>query len=92
MKLPKKFLLLGSGELGKEFTISAKRLANYVVAVDSYAGAHAMQVADEYEVINMLDSEALEKIVLKYRMNNTRFFFTFLLIFCALNCLRCLKQ
>lgn len=67
MKLPKKFLLLGSGELGKEFTISAKRLANHVVAVDSYAGAPAMQVADEYEVINMLDSEALEKIVLKHK-------------------------
>jgi phosphoribosylglycinamide formyltransferase 2 len=43
----KKILLLGSGELGKEFTISAKRLGCHVVACDSYAGAPAMQVADE---------------------------------------------
>ena len=60
----KKILLLGSGELGKEFVIACKRLGNYVVAVDSYEGAPAMQVADEYEVIDMLNDwygERLEK-------------------------------
>ena len=51
----KKILLLGSGELGKEFTISAKRLGCHVIACDSYVGAPAMQVADEFEVLNMLD-------------------------------------
>ena len=52
-------MLLGSGELGKEFTISAKRLGVEVVAVDRYAGAPAMQVADHFEVINMLDGVGL---------------------------------
>lgn len=46
----KKILLLGSGELGKEFTIAAQRLGQHVIACDAYAGAPAMQVADEYEV------------------------------------------
>lgn len=63
----KKILLLGSGELGKEFVISVKRLGEYVVACDSYAGAPAMQVADECEVFNMLDGDALEQIVQKHR-------------------------
>ena len=48
----KKILLLGSGELGKEFVIAAQRLGQYVVACDSYAGAPAMQVADEFEVFS----------------------------------------
>ena len=51
----KKILLLGSGELGKEFVISAQRKGQYIIACDSYAGAPAMQVADECEVFNMLD-------------------------------------
>ena len=51
----KKILLLGSGELGKEFTIAAQRLGQHVIACDAYAGAPAMQVADEYEVFSMLD-------------------------------------
>ena len=55
----KKILLLGSGELGKEFVIALKRLGEYVVAVDSYNNAPAQQVADEREVINMLDGAAL---------------------------------
>ena len=55
----KKILLLGSGELGKEFVISAKRLGCHVIACDSYAGAPAMQVADESEVFSMLDETAL---------------------------------
>lgn len=55
----KKILLLGSGEVGKEFVIAAKRLGLYVIACDSYEHAPAMQVADECEVFNMLDGEAL---------------------------------
>ena len=45
----KKILLLGSGELGKEFVIALKRLGQYVIAVDSYNDAPAQQVADERE-------------------------------------------
>ncbi len=63
----KKILLLGSGELGKEFVIAAKRLAQYVIAVDSYDNAPAQQVADEREVINMLDGDALDRIVSKHQ-------------------------
>ena len=63
----KRILLLGSGELGKEFTIAAQRIGQYVVAVDSYAGAPAMQVAHESEVINMLDGEALDQVVAKHK-------------------------
>ena len=55
--MTKKILLLGSGELGKEFVIAAQRLGQHVVACDSYAGAPAMQVADECEVFDMLDGE-----------------------------------
>lgn len=62
----KKVMLLGAGELGKELTISLKRLGQTVIAVDRYAGAPAMQVADHFEVINMLDAEALESIVAKH--------------------------
>jgi phosphoribosylglycinamide formyltransferase 2 len=60
-------LLLGAGELGKEFVISAKRLGQRVIAVDRYDGAPAMQVADGFEVINMLDAEALERVVAKHQ-------------------------
>ena len=63
----KKILLLGSGELGKEFVIAAKRKGLYVVACDRYAGAPAMQVADEYEVFSMLDGDALEAVVKKHQ-------------------------
>ena len=59
----KKILLLGSGELGKEFAIAAKRAGQYVIACDSYDNAPAMQVADEAEVINMLDGTALDAVV-----------------------------
>jgi phosphoribosylglycinamide formyltransferase 2 len=65
-RFPKKILLLGAGELGKEFTISAKRLGQTVIAADRYAGAPAMQVADGFEVINMLDGDALDAIVRKH--------------------------
>src|ERR1043165_5686844 len=63
----KKIMLLGSGELGKEFVIAVKRLGQYVVAVDSYNDAPAQQVADEREVINMLDGAALDALVAKHR-------------------------
>jgi phosphoribosylglycinamide formyltransferase 2 len=65
--MQKKILLLGSGELGKEFVIAAKRLGQTVVAVDKYAGAPAMQVADQFEVIDMLDGSELDRIVAKHR-------------------------
>jgi phosphoribosylglycinamide formyltransferase 2 len=63
----KKILLLGSGELGKEFVISAKRLGCHVVACDSYAGAPAMQMADEFCVFSMLDEAALRAAIAKYQ-------------------------
>ncbi len=59
-------MLLGSGELGKEFVIALKRLGQYVIAVDSYNDAPAQQVADEREIINMLDGNALDSIVAKH--------------------------
>ncbi|HYD00620.1 MAG TPA: formate-dependent phosphoribosylglycinamide formyltransferase [Phycisphaerales bacterium] len=59
-------LLLGSGELGKEVAISAKRLGCRVVACDSYAGAPAMQVSDGFEVLNMLDGDALEGVIRRH--------------------------
>ena len=61
-----RILLLGSGELGKEFVIAAQRLGQYVIAVDNYENAPAMQVAQEFEVINMLDGDALDRIVDKH--------------------------
>ena len=66
-RMRKKILLLGSGELGKEFVISCQRLGQYVIAVDSYEGAPAMHVANAFEVINMLDGDALDRIVEKHQ-------------------------
>ena len=63
----KKILLLGSGELGKEFVIACQRLGQYVVAVDSYDHAPAMQVAHEKEIINMLDGDALDNLVERHQ-------------------------
>ena len=60
-------MLLGSGELGKEFVIAAQRLGQYVIACDAYANAPAMQVADECEVFSMLDGDALDAAVAKHR-------------------------
>ncbi len=65
----RKILLLGSGELGKEFVIALKRLGEYVIAVDSYDNAPAQQVADEREVIDMLDGASLDRIVAKHKPN-----------------------
>ncbi|KAA0678942.1 formate-dependent phosphoribosylglycinamide formyltransferase [Roseomonas genomospecies 6] len=62
-----KILLLGSGELGKEFVIAAKRLGCEVVACDSYANAPAMQVADAAEVFSMLDADALRAAIAKHK-------------------------
>ncbi len=61
-----KILLLGSGELGREFVIAAKRLGCHVVACDSYAEAPAMQVADEAQVFSMLDAAALGAAIEKH--------------------------
>lgn len=61
-----KVLLLGSGELGKEVVIALQRLGHHVIACDSYAGAPAMQVADDFEVFSMLDGEALAAAVAKH--------------------------
>ncbi|KAA1268741.1 formate-dependent phosphoribosylglycinamide formyltransferase [Leptospira interrogans] len=65
--MKKKILLLGSGELGKEFVIAAQRLGQYVIAVDSYDDAPAMQVAHEKEIINMLDGNLLDQIIAKHK-------------------------
>ena len=67
IKLPQRIMLLGSGELGKEFVIAAQRLGNFIVAVDRYANAPAMQVADAAEVISMLDGTELERVVQEYQ-------------------------
>ena len=63
----KKILLLGSGELGKEFVIACQRKGQYVVACDKYDNAPAMQVADERRVFSMLDGDALMKVVEEVR-------------------------
>ena len=63
----KKILLLGSGELGKEFVIACKRKGQYVIACDAYRNAPAMQVADECEVFSMLDGEALMDAIRKHQ-------------------------
>ncbi|WP_035677234.1 formate-dependent phosphoribosylglycinamide formyltransferase [Flavobacterium limnosediminis] len=65
--MQKKILLLGSGELGKEFVIAAQRIGQIVIAVDSYENAPAMQVAHGFEVINMLDGAELDRIVAKHQ-------------------------
>jgi len=59
----KVIMLLGSGELGKEFVISAKRMGHYVIACDSYYNAPAMQVADRCEVFDMLHADDLRKMI-----------------------------
>ena len=63
----KKILLLGSGELGKEFVIACQRLGQYIIAVDSYDHAPAMQVSHEKEIINMLDGDSLDSLVEKHQ-------------------------
>lgn len=60
-------LLLGSGELGREFVISAKRLGCRVIACDSYEGAPAMQLADGFEVFSMLDADRLAAAIERHK-------------------------
>ena len=60
-----KAMLLGSGELGREVAIELKRLGIEVIAVDKYADAPAMQIADRSYVVSMLDAAKLEEIILK---------------------------
>lgn len=60
-------MLLGSGELGREFAIAAKRLGCRVIACDRYANAPAMQLADAFEVFPMLDGKALRAAVEKHK-------------------------
>ncbi|KPM24423.1 phosphoribosylglycinamide formyltransferase [Citromicrobium sp. RCC1885] len=67
MSHTEKILLLGSGELGREFVISAKRLGAYVIACDSYDNAPAMQLADAREVFSMLDGDALRGVIEKHK-------------------------
>tara|TARA_Y100000766_G_scaffold276458_1_gene280640 strand:- start:54 stop:1223 length:1170 start_codon:yes stop_codon:yes gene_type:complete len=62
---PKKLMLLGSGELGKEVAIAAKRLGCYVIACDRYNNAPAMQIADQFEVINMNNDSELKEVIYK---------------------------
>ena len=61
----KKALLLGSGELGKEVTIELQRYGVEVVALDKYAGAPAMHVANRSITVSMLDGDALRAIVVE---------------------------
>lgn len=67
MTFTTKILLLGSGELGREFVISAKRLGAYVIACDAYEHAPAMQVADDSEVFSMLDGDKLRAAIEKHQ-------------------------
>ena len=66
---PKKIMLLGSGELGKEVVIAAKRLGCYVIACDRYNNAPAMQVADQFEVLNMNNESELKEVIYKCNPN-----------------------
>jgi phosphoribosylglycinamide formyltransferase 2 len=61
--LPKKVMLLGSGELGKETIIEAQRLGIETIAVDRYENAPAMQVAHRSYVVDMLDGAELRKVI-----------------------------
>jgi len=63
----KKILLLGSGELGKELTISLQRFGCYIIACDKYKNAPAMQVSQEYEVFDMLNSNNLKQVIDKHK-------------------------
>lgn len=67
MTFTAKILLLGSGELGREFVISAKRLGCEVIACDSYPNAPAMQVADGFEIFSMLDADLLRAAIERHQ-------------------------
>ena len=59
----KKVLLCGSGELGKEVVIELQRYGVEVIALDAYANAPAMQVADRSHIVSMLDADALRRVI-----------------------------
>ena len=63
----KKILLLGSGELGKELTISLQRFGCYIIACDKYKNAPAMQISQEFEVFDMLNSNKLKQVIDKHK-------------------------
>ena len=67
MTFTKKILLLGSGELGREFTISAKRLGAYVIACDAYDHAPAMQLSDDRAIFSMLDGDKLRAAIARHQ-------------------------
>jgi phosphoribosylglycinamide formyltransferase 2 len=56
-------MLLGAGELGKEVTLELQRLGAEVIAVDRYANAPAMQVAQQAIVVDMFDAQALHQVI-----------------------------
>lgn len=64
-KSAKKIMLCGSGELGKEVVIELQRYGVEVIALDAYANAPAMQVADRSHVVSMLDGDSLREVILK---------------------------
>ena len=64
-----KVVLCGSGELGKEFVIELQRYGVEVIALDKYANAPAMQVADRSYVVSMLDGQALREIIEREKPN-----------------------
>mgnify|MGYP001158456629 CR=1 FL=1 len=64
---PKKIMLLGSGELGKEVAIAAKRLGCYVIACDRYENAPAMQISDQFSVLNMNNADELKEVISDYK-------------------------
>jgi phosphoribosylglycinamide formyltransferase 2 len=66
-KTATKLILLGSGELGKEVAIEAQRYGIHVLAIDRYPDAPAMQVAHESRVVDMLNSEELEKVIREFK-------------------------
>ena len=63
----KRILLLGSGELGKELTISLQRFGCYIIACDNYKNAPAMQISQECEVFDMLNSNKLKQVIDKHK-------------------------
>tara|TARA_B100000965_G_scaffold239364_1_gene200714 strand:- start:954 stop:2117 length:1164 start_codon:yes stop_codon:yes gene_type:complete len=64
---PKKIMLLGSGELGKEVAIAAKRIGCFVIACDRYENAPAMQIADQSAVFNMNSDNELKEVISKFK-------------------------
>ena len=64
--MSKKIVLLGWGEVGKEFRIGGEGLGEYIIGCECYGGGGGMEVGDGWEVLSMLDGEGLEGVVEKY--------------------------